>query len=369
MASEKREQVFVSSTYVDLLVERQAIIQTLLQADCLPAGMELFPASDDEKWDLIKRVIDDSDYYVVVIGGRYGSTDEDGLSFTEKEFDYADATGKPIMAFLHGEPGAIPADKTELDPDARLKLDAFREKAGKRMAKFWTSPDSLAGSVALSLIQTRKTHPAEGWVRAGSAITPEVEREIAELRAKAATLEKTLQDERESSARREFDAELAQGSDTYRLGVEVKYYTQELVDAGRNRAPWALNHYATTAVTWDQIFADLGPRLMDEASEAALRRSLNVLAYNEVAEDPPLPEDAVEWEDINTWGATLEDVKVQLFSLGLIEQSAKRHQITDKNSYWTLTAEGRNHLMRLRAIRKDDEAVNPAPSGETPQGS
>ena len=63
--------------------------------------MELFPASDDDKWTLIKRVIDDCDYYVVVIGGRYGSIDpERGVSYTEMEFDYAVETKKPVMAFL-----------------------------------------------------------------------------------------------------------------------------------------------------------------------------------------------------------------------------------------------------------------------------
>lgn len=48
MTIEKREQVFISSTFKDLVEERRAVIQTLLEADCIPAGMELFPASDDE---------------------------------------------------------------------------------------------------------------------------------------------------------------------------------------------------------------------------------------------------------------------------------------------------------------------------------
>lgn len=76
MATERREQVFISSTFKDLVEERRAVIQTLLEADCIPSGMELFPASNSEKWDLIKGVIDLCDYYVVIIGGRYGSMDE-----------------------------------------------------------------------------------------------------------------------------------------------------------------------------------------------------------------------------------------------------------------------------------------------------
>jgi hypothetical protein len=70
-AMDKRYQIFVSSTFADLQQERQAVMQALLSLDHFPAGMELFPASDEDQWALIKGVIDDSDYYVLVIGGRY----------------------------------------------------------------------------------------------------------------------------------------------------------------------------------------------------------------------------------------------------------------------------------------------------------
>jgi hypothetical protein len=86
---DRRYQVFVSSTYQDLEEERREIIQALLELDCIPSGMELFPAANDDQWTLIKRVIDDCDYYIVVVAGRYGSVSEDGLSYTEKEYRYA----------------------------------------------------------------------------------------------------------------------------------------------------------------------------------------------------------------------------------------------------------------------------------------
>jgi hypothetical protein len=73
----KRYQVFVSSIYADLKEERQRVIQALMEMDCIPAGMELFPAADEEQWLFIRKVIDDCDYYLLVIGGRYGSTTSD----------------------------------------------------------------------------------------------------------------------------------------------------------------------------------------------------------------------------------------------------------------------------------------------------
>jgi hypothetical protein len=56
---DKRYQVFVSSTYADLKDERRRVIQTLMEADCIPAGMELFPAADEDQFEFITRVIDD----------------------------------------------------------------------------------------------------------------------------------------------------------------------------------------------------------------------------------------------------------------------------------------------------------------------
>jgi hypothetical protein len=131
VASGPRYQVFVSSTYTDLVVERQAVMSALLQFDALPAGMELFPAADDEAWTLIKRVIDESDYYLLMVGGRYGSVDEDGISYTVKEYEYAVAQGKPVMAFSHRKPDELPVKSSDVDVDVKAKLDAFRGKVEK----------------------------------------------------------------------------------------------------------------------------------------------------------------------------------------------------------------------------------------------
>jgi hypothetical protein len=80
---EKKYQVFISSTYIDLQEERQEVMNALLELDCIPSGMELFPATNEEQWDLIKDVIDECDYYVLILGGRYGSLDSDNMGYME----------------------------------------------------------------------------------------------------------------------------------------------------------------------------------------------------------------------------------------------------------------------------------------------
>ena len=89
----KRYQIFVSSTYEDLKEERRTVLSAVQDMEDIPSGMEMFPATDEEQFNFIKKIIDNSDYYVVIVAGRYGSIAPDGLSYTEKEYDYAVSKG------------------------------------------------------------------------------------------------------------------------------------------------------------------------------------------------------------------------------------------------------------------------------------
>ena len=74
-------------------------METILKYDCFPAGMELFPAMDEETFEFIKRIIDDSDYYLLIISGRYSSMAEDSISWTERKYDYA-VSKEYLLSFL-----------------------------------------------------------------------------------------------------------------------------------------------------------------------------------------------------------------------------------------------------------------------------
>jgi hypothetical protein len=179
-----RYQVFISSTFRDLQQERHAVLDAILKFGHLPAGMELFPALDATAWDVIKHVIDDSDYYVVVVGGMYGSVDRDGISYTEREYEYARSKEIPILAFLHKDPAAIPADRHEPRRNARRKLAGFRRKLEKRhLCKYWRESDELRYEVAASLTQQINLHPRAGWIRAGMPGIPDMAKAVKDLQS------------------------------------------------------------------------------------------------------------------------------------------------------------------------------------------
>jgi hypothetical protein len=165
---EKRYQVFLSSTFDDLKEECLGVMKALLELDCIPCGMEYFPAASADQWSYIQDLIAACDYYVVVIAGRYGSTDSAGLSFTEKEYDLAVELDIPTLAFIHSDPGSLPARHVEKGQEAQSRLDRFREKLKTKLCKEWSSSQELASVVSRSLTHLINKHPRPCWVRADS---------------------------------------------------------------------------------------------------------------------------------------------------------------------------------------------------------
>lgn len=169
---DKRYQVFVSSTYNDLIEERKEATQAILKCNCFPAGMELFPASNKKQWNVIKQVIDDSDFYLLILAGRYGSLgiDDTGkkIGYTEMEFDYALLQGKPIIVMLHRCPESLPAKLTEKTEANIKRLEKFRKKAmSGRLVAFWENKDQLNGEILISLHKMMASTPeAVGWIKA-----------------------------------------------------------------------------------------------------------------------------------------------------------------------------------------------------------
>ena len=182
-------QVFVSSTFTDLEDERRLVSNSLAKAGYIAAGMELFPAADQDQFEYIKRIIDRSDYYVVITAGRYGSVANDGLSYTEKEFDYARSKGIPVLALLHANPGSLAADKSERDEAGRKKLKRFNEKLKTgRLTDFWGNKDELCTKAVIAVSHAVNLTPGLGWVRGDNAIDPKVLQEAERLRAENAEL-------------------------------------------------------------------------------------------------------------------------------------------------------------------------------------
>lgn len=329
---EKRYQVFVSSTYTDLKPERQRVIQTLIEMDCIPAGMELFPAADEEQWEFIKKVINDCDYYLLIIGGRYGSLTPEGISYTEKEYDYAVNIGLKVMALIHEDPEQIPVGRSDIDPDLRDRLQAFRDKVSiGRLVKFWTKPDALPGMVALSLTKTMKTSPAVGWVRANAVANQDLLSQLNDLRQENVSLSKKVKELQELQP---VPLKGLAGLDE-QFTIHGKYR-----DGHFGERNWSVT------LTWGQVFAYIAPYLLEFPNEALVRSHLLSTVKQLDRSIGSLPE--LNDQEFKT-------IAVQLKALGLVQIRYSQTVQGGMALFWSLTPQGERTMRELRTVRSSKQ--------------
>lgn len=173
--------------------ERKAIIESLLNARYIPAGMEIFSASSDEQFNYIKKIIDDCDYYILILKQNYGSiSNATGISYTEMEYNYAIKKKKPILAFIYDNLENLKISKTEKNRDLFWK---FRERIlnTNRLCKLWSSSLELIPSVIGSLNEEVQSNPQLGWMRPDIWEEYYLLEEIYKLRNKKMELEKYIE--------------------------------------------------------------------------------------------------------------------------------------------------------------------------------
>lgn len=194
MSQNRKYTVFISSTYEDLKAVRQRLVWACLESGHIPLGMESFPASSVGAWEVIQKAIESADYYAVIVANRYGSAvaGGDGISYTEREFDYAAQLGKPILGFVLDPEAEWKSSLGEDDEGKRERLRRFRDKVQTRVVKFWRNADDLHGNFAIAINAAINTSPQEGWVRASEAASAKVTEELARLSAENERLREQL---------------------------------------------------------------------------------------------------------------------------------------------------------------------------------
>ena len=325
----KRYQVFVSSTFADLKEERSKVIQTIMELDCIPAGMEIFPAIDEEQFEFIKKVIDDCDYYILIIGGRYGSLSDDGVSYTEKEYDYALEKGIKIIALVHGNPDTIPLGKSEKDNLLREKLENFKQKVTTgRLVKFWSNAEELAGLVALSLSKTIKTYPAIGWVRGNIISNVEALEELNQQRKLNDELKKELE-----IIKKDLDSEP--------VFDNLADLDKEFIVHGKNSGQYSSSWEVKT--TWKELFYLISPYLLENPIDSIVKSKLTRELFNKVNNRGYSP-------SINS--EKYETIKIQFKLLKLVDITYSKATNGEMGLFWKLTKSGEQLMYELRSVKQ-----------------
>lgn len=347
-----RYQIFISSTFKDLEKEREAVLKAVLELQHFPSGMELFTAANATPLEEIGKLIEECDYYVLVIGGKYGSMDEEGISFTEREYDLAIKLKKYVLAFPHAEPENLSVSKSENEPELRKKLECFKSKVRRHLLKPYRTPEDLKSNVLASLAIAFQKHPQTGWVKANGQDNAGLLSKIVTLQETNQALiaeNKTLRAQLISSSH---EQELAKGNDE--LDITAEY-------AGNKRHGFKLR------LTWDNLFFVLAEAMdvpkasihLAEVLEAAILIEIKKSkAFNENG----LCKDGLNRESLENFEPKIELILQQLLLLELLcchPQNSNNKPIrggykieikASTHKFWSLSEKGRAKFYRKSAF-------------------
>jgi hypothetical protein len=175
----KKLQVFISSTFIDLIEERQSAVEAVLSSGHIPAGMELFKAGDESQKETIKKWINESDVYVLILGGRYGSIEPmSGKSYTHWEYDYAGEVGIPRFAIVINE-HALDVKVKQLGTDAieihnSSKYEEFKKVVLSKTSEFFQDNKDIKLTIHRKLAELGTDEKLAGWVSAKDTKTSEI---------------------------------------------------------------------------------------------------------------------------------------------------------------------------------------------------
>ncbi|HRH76901.1 MAG TPA: DUF4062 domain-containing protein [Cellvibrionaceae bacterium] len=329
----KKYQIFVSSTYQDLVEERDQVIKAILEMGHIPVGMEMFSAADDEQWKIIARQIDDIDYYAVLVAHRYGSVTADGISYTEKEFDYAASKGVPILGFCIDESAAWPNDRCDTDSKSKRRLQSFKKKIKSRLIHFWSSKEELHGKFSISLMKAITANPRIGWIRASEGTGVEVTKELTRLSSENSILRSRVE---------ELERQKTELDDDVRKIVRVLHGNHRNFKVRtKESAQWAdAEVYQHTLA---EIFQWTAPSLISESSNYEFAENI---ALRIVGTD--------YYQNFPIGSNIVTEFIADLAALDIVEPSKKKHPVSDTTSYWSLTKLGRKVHAEFRRIALEE---------------
>lgn len=351
VAVDKVYHVFVSSTYSDLKDERKKVSEAIAKAGYVPEGMELFPASSQKQFEFIKRVIDRCDYYVLIIGGRYGSVADNNVSYTEMEYDYASEKGVSILAFPHANPDKIESGKTEKAPENIERLRLFRERVTSgSLVDFWQNADELSAKVVVALGQEVTLNPGVGWVRGDQAVDPKIYRDLESLRKERDDLKERL-----GRDILQFPEWLPSPSSGLRIDLNAKITkTDRSIDPVSTKTRVLFERSASIDTTWNDVIRLCGYHFYKPVHEYSFMKTINEALcrahINEIADYDEQAADGFMTVISREFDSNLEYTEARdfLIAADLISHSLTRGTHGDYASY-ELTIKGKKYVAYLNA--------------------
>ncbi|WDR89572.1 DUF4062 domain-containing protein [Burkholderia ambifaria] len=333
---DKKYQIFISSTYLDMKDERQAAVESILDAGHIPAGMELFAASDKKQIEVIKGWIDRSDIFMLILGGRYGSVEpESGKSYIQLEYEYAVETKKPHFA-LYLTDGFIqkkaqgPLGLAAIEQDDTRKLKEFRALVKGKLCSEVDDLKDIRIQAPKAIRERAADGKLEGWVRASSV--PDMSPLLVQLQA--------LQHENAALKGAAGEAGEAKRAFTWAIEGNVpdeNFQEQLRLEFSARRSSAGMRTiYETWTGTCLKIFLLLASKVIEEPLESTMQEYVNRVVKEQFS--------GTDIYRVAVLDRDYQNMKMKLVAFDLISLTK-----VDGELHWALTEMGKATMMKHHA--------------------
>jgi hypothetical protein len=342
----KKYHIFLSSTPDDLKNERQEVEGIIWNLGHIPIVMGSCDMNDKTGQRLIKKNIEECDYFLALVAHKYGA--EKRPSPPEAEFNHAVKAGIPVIALIIDEKARWKASKKEKEASLVKVLENFKDKLRNYPYETWATTAELRQRAQTLLIEELTLNPRQGWTRADQAIQPGVANELARLSGENGELKRQLQ---------------LQKGDSRDVLIRLKAHTRRALRVlGLNKI--SLSFYYTGGDNWENtreyrylhLFRLLAPELSRGKTTAELSHFLGNILNPDLSKtlrkDYPTPS--------NTVKKLMAD-----FNLLKLVKTAENLPGTGDEESWEITEYGKDLYAAYR-MHQLERAVNKKSSERPP---
>ncbi len=260
---DKRYHVFISTTEADMHAERVVLSQTLVSQGFFSWGLEQRTPLTTA---FARRQIDDCDYFILMLGSRYGELSASGVSYMHLEYIYAVTKQKPILVLMYEAPESRADEFQDQTPEGKLKFLDFRRQLQRERDMVMTFRDLRDLEVAIrhTMPQFLTRYPAQGWIRPNQQQVQQLQDENEQLRQKLIQLEQQ-QPRPSSTAQRPMDLPQVQGHEEIAFDYKVHAYQDGNFRELRPQRK----------LSWNDLLMVIGPGFSPAMPEDSFAKILN----------------------------------------------------------------------------------------------
>lgn len=338
---DKRYHVFISTTEADMHAERVVLSQTLVSQGFFSWGLEQRTPLTTA---FARRQIDDCDYFILMLGSRYGELSASGVSYMHLEYIYAVTKQKPILVLMYEAPESRADEFQDKTPEGKLKFLDFRRQLQRERDMVMTFRDLRDLEIAIrhTMPQFLNRYPAQGWIRPNQQQVQQLQDENEQLRQKLLQLEQ--QPRMTTTPQRVADLPQVQGHEEITFDYKVHAYQDGNFRELRPHRQ----------MTWNDLLMVIGPGFSPAMPEDSFAKILNDYLNSTALADV---------RDVMPRAHAVARCQVNIRALHMIKTQFKNNawivpvgRDDRQRILWELSAAGERQLSRLMQQQMNSRA-------------